>query len=164
VRNKANSFNYFGGIQAHASTCAVPKVLDAVKKFSSKLQLEEVPRCSSWPWQFQHSHPSDESIALYFFAKDHESYGKSYRLFLEHILKNDFALRGNFDGVELLVFPSNQLPQKSQRWNRLLFLWGVFRGRNSSCSESSTCAAEGMDSEKDGGGESCTRARALRSG
>lgn len=167
VRNKENSFNYFGGIQAHASTCAAPKVLDAVKKFSSKLQLEEVPRCSSWPWQFQYSHPSDESIALYFFAKDHESYGKSYQLLLEHILKNDFALRGNFDGVELLVFPSNQLPQKSQRWNRLLFLWGVFRGRNSSCSESSTCAAafsaaEGMDSEKDGGGESCTRARALR--
>jgi len=167
VRNKANSFNYFDGIQAHASTCAASKVLDAVKKFSSKLQLEEVPRCSSWPLQFQYSHPSDENIALYFFAKDHESYGKSYRLLLEHVLKNDFALRGNIDGVELLVFPSNQLPQKSQRWNRLLFLWGVFRGRNSSCFEPSTCAAafsaaEGMDAEKDGGGESCAPTRDLR--
>jgi hypothetical protein len=75
-----------------SSTCAASKVLDAVKKFSSKLQLEEVPRCSSWPLQFQYSHPSDENIALYFFAKDHESYGKSYRLLLEHVLKNDFAL------------------------------------------------------------------------
>lgn len=169
VRNKANSFNYFDGIQAHASTCAVSKVLDAVKKFPSKLQLEEVPRCSSWPLRFQYSHPSDENIALYFFAKDHESYGKSYRLLLDHILKNDFALRGNFDGVELLVFPSNLLPEKSQRWNRLLYLWGVFRGRNSSCSEPSTStfaaafpAAEGMGAEKDGGGESCAPVRALR--
>lgn len=169
VRNKAKSFNYFDGIQAHASTRAVSKVLDAVKKFSPKLHLEEVPRCSSWPLQFQYSHPSDENIALYFFAKDHESYEKSYRLLLDHILKNDFALRGNFDGVELLVFPSNQLPEKSQRWNRLLYLWGVFRRRNSSCSEPSTStfpdafpAAEGMDAEKDGGGESCALGRARR--
>ena len=32
-------------------------------------------------------------------------------------MKNDLALKGNVDGVELLIFPSNQLPDKSQRKN-----------------------------------------------
>lgn len=34
-------------------------------------------------------------------------------------MKNDLALKGNIDGVELLIFPSNQLPEKSQRKNYL---------------------------------------------
>lgn len=29
--------------------------------------------------------------------------------------RNDLALKGLFDGVELLIFPSNQLPENSQR-------------------------------------------------
>lgn len=39
-------------------------------------------------------------------------------------MKNDLALRGNIDGAELLIFPSNQLPINMQRkWsNRLYFL------------------------------------------
>ena len=31
------------------------------------------------------------------------------------MIKNDLALKGNIAGVELLVFPSNELPQDSQR-------------------------------------------------
>lgn len=147
VQSNTNGTNYFDGIQAHASTSAASKVLDAVKKFSSKLQLEEVPRYSSWPLQFGHYRPSDKNIALYFFAKDHESYERPYRKLLEHMLKNDLALRGNFDGVELLVFSSNQLAEQSQRWNRLLFLWGVFRERKSTCIESSTCMNENIQGE-----------------
>ncbi|GLJ39331.1 hypothetical protein SUGI_0802960 [Cryptomeria japonica] len=147
VQSNTNGTNYFDGIQAHASTSAASKVLDAVKKFSSKLQLEEVPRYSSWPLQFGHYRPSDKNIALYFFAKDHESYERPYRKLLEHMLKHDLALRGNFDGVELLVFSSNQLEEQSQRWNRLLFLWGVFRERKSTCIESSTCMNENVQGE-----------------
>ncbi|KAJ6840797.1 uncharacterized protein M6B38_118710 [Iris pallida] len=45
------------------------------------------------------------------------------------MLKNDLALRGNIDGVELLIYPSNKLPMNSQRWNRLFYLWCVFKGR-----------------------------------
>ncbi|KAH9316301.1 hypothetical protein KI387_024928, partial [Taxus chinensis] len=147
VQSNKNCTHYFEGIQAHASTSAALKVLDTAKKFSSKLRLDEVPRNSSWPLQFHHCHPSDKNIALYFFAKDHESYERPYRKLLDHMLKNDLALRGNFDGVELLVFPSNQLAEKSQRWNRLLFLWGVFREKKSSCVESSTCTSENIQGE-----------------
>eukprot|EP01018_Ginkgo_biloba_P032220 Gb_18601 [translate_table: standard] len=140
--SKENPVSYYDGIQAHASTCADPKVLDAAKKFPSRVQLEEVPRWSTWPVQFQCSRPSEENIALYFFARDIESYERPYRRLLEHMLKNDLALRGNFGGVELLIFPSNQLPEKSQRWNRLLFLWGVFRERKANCMESSAYPQE----------------------
>lgn len=142
VRSKGNPSNYYDGLQAHASTCAAPKVFDAAMKFSSRVLLEEVPRLSSWPIKFQCSRPCEENIALYFFAKDIESYERSYKMLLEHMLKNDFALRGNFDGVELLIFPSNQLPEKSQRWNRLLYLWGVFRERKATCIEASAYPQE----------------------
>lgn len=30
-------------------------------------------------------------------------------------MKNDLALKGDFNGVELLIFPSNQLPDNSRR-------------------------------------------------
>ncbi|GMP70926.1 hypothetical protein CsSME_00029550 [Camellia sinensis var. sinensis] len=117
------------GIQAHLSTCASPKVFDVLNKFPSKILLNEVPRFSMWPVQFQETGVKEDNIALYFFAKDLESYEKSYKSLLETMMKNDLALKGNFEGVELLIFPSNHLPEKSQRWNMLFFLWGVFRGK-----------------------------------
>lgn len=43
------------------------------------------------------------------------SYERSYKTFLDDMIKNDLALKGNLDGVELLIFPSNQLPENSQR-------------------------------------------------
>ncbi|XP_057478874.1 uncharacterized protein LOC130766198 isoform X3 [Actinidia eriantha] len=117
------------GIQAHLSIGASPRVLEVAKKFPSKILLNEVPRLSTWPLQFQEIGVREDNIALYFFAKDLESYDESYRSLLETMMKNDLALKGNFDGVELLIFPSNHLPEKSQRWNMLYFLWGVFRGK-----------------------------------
>ncbi|XP_043715589.1 uncharacterized protein LOC122663985 [Telopea speciosissima] len=117
------------GIQAHLSTRASPKVLEVVNRFPSKVQMEEVPRLSAWPVQFQEHPATEDNIALYFFAKDLESYERSYRSLLNNMIKNDLALKGNFDSIELLVFPSFQLPEKSQRWNMLFFFWGVFRGK-----------------------------------
>ncbi|XP_042512019.1 uncharacterized protein LOC122087095 isoform X2 [Macadamia integrifolia] len=117
------------GIQAHLSTRASPKVLEVVNKFPSKVQMEEVPRLSAWPLQFQELPATEDNIALYFFAKDLESYERSYKSLLNNMIKNDLAFKGNFNSIELLVFPSFQLPEKSQRWNMLFFFWGVFRGR-----------------------------------
>uniref|UniRef100_A0A5B7AG95 PHD-type domain-containing protein n=1 Tax=Davidia involucrata TaxID=16924 RepID=A0A5B7AG95_DAVIN len=125
----------FDGIQAHLSTCASPKVLEAVNKFPHKVLLNEVSRSSTWPIQFQETGVTEDNIALYFFAKDLESYERSYKSLLESMMKSDLALKGNLEGVELLIFPSNQLPEKSQRWNMLLFLWGVFRGKRMNCSQ-----------------------------
>lgn len=47
------------------------------------------------------------------------SYERHYKGLLDHMVRNDLALRGTFDGVELLIFASNQLPEDSQR--KILF-------------------------------------------
>ncbi|KAL7003832.1 hypothetical protein U1Q18_004975, partial [Sarracenia purpurea var. burkii] len=133
VQRSGKCSDLHDGIQAHLSTCASRKVLEAVNKFPSKVLLDEVPRLSTWPLQFQEIGVREDNIALYFFAKDLESYEKSYKSLLETMMKGDLALKGNFDGVELLIFPSNHLPEKSQRWNMLYFLWGVFRGKTVNC-------------------------------
>ncbi|CAL0329392.1 unnamed protein product [Lupinus luteus] len=131
----------YTGIQAHLSTCASPKVLEAVNKFLPKVTLTEVPRLSSWPSQFHQSGAKENNIALYFFAKDIESYEHYYKGLLDHMIRNDLALKGILDGVEILIFPSNQLPENAQRWNTLYFLWGVFKGskRNHSDSVENIC-------------------------
>ncbi|CAI9785545.1 unnamed protein product [Fraxinus pennsylvanica] len=123
------------GIQAHLSTCASPKVIESVNMFNHKIILNEVPRLSTWPVQFQEFGVREDNIALFFFARDCESYEKSYKILLESMMKNDLALKANLNGVELLIFPSNQLPENSQRWNMLFFLWGVFRGKKENCSQ-----------------------------
>lgn len=41
---------------------------------------------------------------------------------MDYMTKNDLALKGNFDGVELLIFPSNILLEKSQR-KKLFYLF-----------------------------------------
>ncbi|KAE9620217.1 putative chromatin regulator PHD family [Lupinus albus] len=126
----------YTGIQAHLSTCVSPKVLDAVNKFLPKVTLTEVSRLSSWPSQFHQGGAKENNIALYFFAKDIESYEHHYKGLLDHMIRNDLALKGILDGVEFLIFPSNQLPENSQRWNMLYFLWGVFKGSRSNHSDS----------------------------
>ncbi|KAL6008468.1 hypothetical protein ACLOJK_033979 [Asimina triloba] len=134
VKKSGVHTDIYDGIQAHLSTCASPRVLEVVKKFPSRIRLVEAPRQTTWPAQFQGNCTTEDNIALYFFARDLHSYERNYKKLLENMLVNDFALKGNLDGVELLIFPSNQLHEKSQRWNRLFFLWAVFRER--SCSES----------------------------
>ncbi|XWS49571.1 hypothetical protein CRYUN_Cryun12cG0014600 [Craigia yunnanensis] len=122
------------GMQAHLSTYPLHKVLEVVQKLPQKLLLEKAPRLSMWPSQFKKSHATEDNIALYFFAKDLDSYERSYKNLLDMMIKNDFSLKGNFGRVELLIFSSNLLPEKSRRWNNLLFLWGVFRGKRTHCS------------------------------
>ncbi|GMI65649.1 hypothetical protein HRI_000234200 [Hibiscus trionum] len=128
---------FCGGIRAYISTLASPKVLEVVNTFPHKVSLTEVPRFSTWPAQFRNGSPKEDNIALFFFAKDLESYEKYYKMLLDTMVNNDLALKGKFEGVELLIFPSNQLPEHCQRWNNLLFLWGVFKGRKANCSNSS---------------------------
>ncbi|XVE65286.1 hypothetical protein DITRI_Ditri07aG0168900 [Diplodiscus trichospermus] len=122
------------GMQAHLSTYASHKVLEVVQKLPQKLLLEEAPRLSTWPSQFMKSHATEDNIALYFFAEDLDSYERSYKKLLDRMIKNDFSLKGNFGGIELLIFSSCLLPGKSQCWNNMLFLWGIFRGKRTHCS------------------------------
>ncbi|GKU95745.1 hypothetical protein SLEP1_g9068 [Rubroshorea leprosula] len=123
------------GIQAHLSCLASQKVLEVVKKLPQKLLVAEVPRLSIWPAQFMRSQASEDNIALYFFPKDLASYDRSYKGLVDSMIKNDSCLKGNFSGFELLIFSSDLLPDKAQRWNKMLFLWGVFRGKKINCSD-----------------------------
>ncbi|XP_016201557.2 uncharacterized protein LOC107642656 [Arachis ipaensis] len=110
------------GIQAHLSTCASPKVIDVVDRLPEMIILDELPRLTMWPSQFTEGQPTEENIALYFFAEDPRSYRTCYKQLVDLMIKNDLALKGNLDGVELLIFPSNILPEKSQRkkWSSTL--------------------------------------------
>ncbi|XP_068634539.1 ASI1-immunoprecipitated protein 2-like isoform X2 [Aristolochia californica] len=128
-RSGRRCFEFFDGLQAHISSLASPKVPEVVKKFPPKLQVEEVPRMNSWPIQFQRKGAAEDDIAVYLFAKDLESYRRCYKKLVEKMVKNDLALKANFGGVDLLVFPSNQLPEKAHRWNKLFYLWAVFIAR-----------------------------------
>ena len=65
---------YCEGVQAHLSSYASPKVLEAATKFPCKVQLEEVTYVSSWPCQYQGHSPGEHNIALFFFAKDIERF------------------------------------------------------------------------------------------
>ncbi|KAF7828568.1 uncharacterized protein G2W53_019732 [Senna tora] len=112
-----------GGVQPLVSTSASPRVLELAYKLPEIIILEALPRLETWPSQFIKHRATEENIAFYFFATDLD------RTLLECMTKYDLALRGNLDGFELLIFPSNLLPEKCQRWNKILFLWGVFRGR-----------------------------------
>ncbi|CAH8362217.1 unnamed protein product [Eruca vesicaria subsp. sativa] len=129
VRKARDQSAMHSGIQAHLSTLASPKVAEVVNKFPEKFSLSEVPRLSTWPAQFQDIGTKEDHIALFFFAKDVESYERNYKPLVDNMMKKDLALKGNLDNIELLVFASNQLPPNCQRWNMLYFLWGVFRGR-----------------------------------
>lgn len=136
VNGSGMSPDLYNGIQAHLSSCASPKVLDVVDKFLPEISLHEVSRLSTWPSHFHQCGAKEDNIALYFFAKDIESYERHYKGLLDHMIRHDLALKGFFDGVELLIFASNQLPENSQRWNMLFFLWGIFRGRRINHSDS----------------------------
>lgn len=72
VRRTRNLSAMHSGMQAHLSTLASPKVAEVMNKFPEKFSLNEVPRLSTWPAQFQDIGTKEDHIALFFFAKDIE--------------------------------------------------------------------------------------------
>lgn len=45
------------------------------------------------------------------------SYERSYKPLVDNMIQKDLALKGYLEGVELLIFASNQLPRNCQRKN-----------------------------------------------
>lgn len=129
VLGTGNFAEKFNGIQAHLSSSASNRVFEAAIKVPGCVQLEEVSHINLWSSHFQRVGPQEENIALFFFAKDAESYERSYRKLMDRMHKNDLSLKGNIDGVELYIFTSNKLPMNSQRWNLMYYLWGMFRAK-----------------------------------
>lgn len=78
VSGDGSSPEMFDGFQAYLSTCASSKVREVSEQLPDKIQLAEVPRHSSWPLQFNEVNPTEDNIALFFFAKDVERYHFSH--------------------------------------------------------------------------------------
>lgn len=94
VQKSGRSVEFFDGIQAHLSTCVSPKVPEVVNKLPYKVLLDEVPRSSAWPAQFQNQ-ATEENIALYFFAKDIDRFAFTYlKSILSYIFLFDTHLFG----------------------------------------------------------------------
>nr|XP_043616786.1 serine-rich adhesin for platelets-like [Erigeron canadensis] len=129
INRSGKAAEFWDGLQAHLSMCASSRVSETVNNLPHRILLNGVSRISAWPAQFENRGVKEDNIAIYFFAKDLESYEKSYQVLLDEMIRGDLALIGSINGVELLIFPSNQLPERSNRWNMLFFLWGVFRGK-----------------------------------
>ncbi|KAI4327279.1 hypothetical protein L6164_019759 [Bauhinia variegata] len=151
IHSREGLASSFDGIQSHLSTKASPKVLEVVDQFTEILLLEELPRLSIWPSQFVERPVTEDNIALYFFAKDLNSHTTSYTRLLNYMKKNDLALRGNFDGVELVIFSSNVLPENLESWNTSSYLWGVFRGQKVRNSADTTGSNSQRNENRDGG-------------
>ncbi|KAL5985369.1 hypothetical protein ACLOJK_027353 [Asimina triloba] len=77
-------------------------------------KISAIPECD-FIWHLLEDVPIESQFA----ATTLQGYEKNYKKLMGNILKNDLALRGNIDGIELLIFPSSQLPLKSQQTNPL---------------------------------------------
>ncbi|KAG0594350.1 hypothetical protein M758_UG069500 [Ceratodon purpureus] len=131
----------FDEILAHVSTKAVAKVHEVATSLPQQLRLEQVRRATdldTWPRQFNIRPPTDGSIALYFFATNGERFEKFRHNLVEKMVARDLVLRAQVDDAELLIFPSDKLSEKFQRWHGHMFLWGVFRARKQTVKTVST--------------------------
>ncbi|KAG0572388.1 hypothetical protein KC19_VG091000 [Ceratodon purpureus] len=139
--NDGQSTIMFDEILAHVSTKAVTKVHQVATSLPQQLRLEQVQRATdleTWPRQFNSRPPTDGSIALYFFASNGESFEKFRHNLVDKMVAQDLALRAHVDDAELLIFPSDKLSEKFQRWHGHMFLWGVFRARKQAVKTVST--------------------------
>ncbi|KAK7243386.1 hypothetical protein RIF29_38181 [Crotalaria pallida] len=109
-------------------------------KFSSRmpslLQLESLPMLNVLTEVFQNDCPTLQDIALYFFPSDSTERCRSRKNFnslFELMNAEKLMLRSVTDGVELMVFTSNELNADSRGTVATVnadagyFLWGVFR-------------------------------------
>lgn len=54
------------------------------------------------------------------------SYDRSYQFILDDMIRGDLALIGSVNGTELLIFPSNQLPERSNRKKTPFFILSTY--------------------------------------
>ncbi|KAK9748154.1 hypothetical protein RND81_02G039700 [Saponaria officinalis] len=125
----------FDGIQAHPPCKVHRKVYNISKQFPETIQFELLPRLDVWVTLFKDDVPGTLDIGLYFLSSKSNS-------LLNYLDENDMLLRSQIDGVELLVFSSRHLHEDSQKINKELYLWGIFR-----CSDNTVEAPRGQSGE-----------------
>ncbi|QCE13987.1 hypothetical protein DEO72_LG11g985 [Vigna unguiculata] len=135
ILQAAASSIIYDGFEAQTPCMVNKKAYKLSREMPSVLQLESLPALNVLTDIFPDDSPNLQDIALYFFPSEHTD---RLRKDLNDILKfmNDekAMLRSFIDGVELLVFTSNQLDIDSRGVIAEVkaghFLWGVFRQFN----------------------------------
>lgn len=121
----------FGGVcvlVAHMSSLACSKVYEEAKTLPELLSVEILRRSDIWPKGFEKLGPTDQSIALYFFAEGERSQ-KAFDLLINSMMCQDLAMKTVLKNAELLVFTSSVLPMRYWRFQTKYYLWGVFRAK-----------------------------------
>ncbi|KAF9624194.1 hypothetical protein IFM89_008132 [Coptis chinensis] len=108
------SLEIYGGFQAYPPAILSRKACSIASKMSKVLPFTLQPRSDVWPKTFRTDFPSAYDIALYFLADDFDR--EKYNGLVERMEKHDLSLKSQsqWDGVELLIFTSRELPAESQ--------------------------------------------------
>ncbi|XP_050383806.1 uncharacterized protein LOC126800479 [Argentina anserina] len=126
IDNQTLKFETVSGLAAHLSSIACDKVLEESKFLNTQLVLDLVHRTDVWPKGYDMYEPSDGSIALYFLP-DSETNEKTFNNLMVRMMQEDLAMKVDVEKAELLVFTSSMLPEKYQRVDSKMYLWGVFK-------------------------------------
>ncbi|XP_044469620.1 uncharacterized protein LOC123198887 isoform X2 [Mangifera indica] len=114
------------GLVAHLTSRVCSKVLDAATALPELLTIEVVSKFDVWPQRFHKSPPTADAVALNFLP-EYESDEKVIDGLLDRMIEQNLALKAVIKDMELLVFPSTDLPLDKWRLCRKYYLWGVFK-------------------------------------
>ncbi|XP_014495103.2 uncharacterized protein LOC106757036 [Vigna radiata var. radiata] len=132
ILHTASPSKFYDGFEAQPPFIVNGKAFAFSREMPSVLQLESRPALKVLIDIFQDDSPQLQDIALYFFPSEKT---ERSRMNLNSILKlmkdEKTMLRSYINGVELLIFTSNQLGMDSRgaiaTINDGHFLWGLFR-------------------------------------
>ncbi|KAG4392542.1 hypothetical protein GLYMA_04G163100v4 [Glycine max] len=132
ILQTAVSSEFYDGLEAQPPCIVNKKAYKFSTEMPSVLQLESLPVLNALTDIFQDNSPRLQDIALYFFPSElTERSRKNLDSILKFLNAEKSMLRSYINGVELLVFTSNQLDMDSKgaiaAVNAGHFLWGMFR-------------------------------------
>ncbi|KAL1343412.1 hypothetical protein HN51_029797 [Arachis hypogaea] len=134
-RGSLNFRNEAGGVVtellAHMSSLACSKVEEETQLLPKVLHADLLPRSVVWPKSFKYEGPTDMSIALYFFPQSQRD-EKAFDKLVDDIIQLELAIRVAAKNADLTIFPSTALPVQHRRMQAKYYLWGVFRGKQTS--------------------------------
>ncbi|OIW15426.1 hypothetical protein TanjilG_12280 [Lupinus angustifolius] len=134
IGEAAASSKVYDGFKAQPPCTVNSKAYKFSTTMPSLLQLKSLPTLNVLTDVFQNDCPTLQDIALYFFPLDHiERYRENFNSIFEFMNAEKLMLSSVIDGVELMVFTSNELHVISRgtiatvNEDKKDFLWGVFR-------------------------------------
>ncbi|KHN17818.1 hypothetical protein glysoja_029126 [Glycine soja] len=132
ILQTAASGETYDGFEAQPPCVVKRKAYEFSREMPSVLQLESLSASNVLTDIFWDGSPKLQDIALYFFpSKQTEKSKENLNSILKFMNAKKSMLRSYIDGVELMVFTSNQLDMDSRgaiaAVNAGHFLWGLFR-------------------------------------